>query len=266
MLSLSGRHCIITGGSRGIGLAIAHRFASEGASITLVGRDQTTLDNAVKELPIPLHQGTPPNHGACAFNVKDSSRWSDMVTFMRDAERKVDVLVNAAGISQNSFMFKTSLHQAKEIVDVNLMGTMYGCQLLLPTMMRQKSGKVNRMFDSFITNNKATPGCIINISSLLATHAGRGAAAYAASKAGVVSLTRALAWEAGRFGIRANVILPGYIETDMTKSMSDDDLKALIPMGRLGKVAEVADAAAFLAKNPYAHNTVLNLDGGLSAT
>ncbi|KAJ8128791.1 hypothetical protein O1611_g4843 [Lasiodiplodia mahajangana] len=164
------------------------------------------------------------------------------------------------------------MSEIDRILDVNLKGTILGCQSVLPRLMKQRSG------------------CIINVSSLLATHGGRGASVYAATKAGVISLTRSLAWEVGRFNIRANVIQPGYIQTDMTKGArvpnllfnsmpirlsfmihraamdKNADLAALIPMGRLGVVEEVADAALFLANNSYAHNCVLNIDGGLSAT
>ncbi|KAH8160492.1 hypothetical protein CIB48_g7767 [Xylaria polymorpha] len=161
---------------------------------------------------------------------------------------RFDILVNAAGVSHNSFLLKMPNANLEEILDVNLKGTILGCQAVIPKMMKQRDG------------------CIINVSSLLATHGGNGASVYAASKAGVLGLTRSLAWEVGRFNIRANVIQPGYIETDMTKHLNEKvDLAALIPMGRLGVVEEVAEAALFLATNSYAHNCVLNIDGGLSA-
>ncbi|KAM3079565.1 hypothetical protein ACMFMG_005980 [Clarireedia jacksonii] len=115
---------------------------------------------------------------------------------------------------------------------------------------------------------KQREGCIINISSLLGMKGGKGSAAYAASKAGVLGLTRALAAELGPAGIRVNAIVPGYIETDMTKAMEasarTEALNA-IPLCRFGDVEEIADAAVFLATNRYANNCVLNLDGGLSA-
>ncbi|KAI0125056.1 hypothetical protein BJ170DRAFT_485898 [Xylariales sp. AK1849] len=246
MRTLAGKHAIITGGSRGIGLAIARLFASEGASISLVGRDETTLQEALRSLPQETQSGQALEHDFHVFNVAQMNEWYAMHKKMK---RPVDILVNAAGITQNSFLFKTGAEAVSDIVKTNLMGTIWGCQSTSRKMMAQNSG------------------CIINVSSLLATHGGRGASVYAASKAGIVGLTRSLAWELGRFGVRINVLLPGYIQTDMTKSLDKEgELSALIPMGRLGLVEEVAHAAAFLAKNPYAHNTVLNLDGGLSAT
>ncbi|KAI2610718.1 NAD(P)-binding protein [Hypoxylon fragiforme] len=248
MPSLAGKHCVISGGSRGIGLAIARLFASEGAGCTLIGRDPHRLASAVGSLPpsttTTQHQQ---QHASSAFDVSSATGWEKLRADMKD--QKCDILINAAGITQNSFLFKTSDSSINEIIATNLTGTVWGCKTFIPKMMKQKEG------------------CIINISSLLATHGGKGASVYAASKAGVVGLTRSLAWEVGRFGIRANVLLPGYIQTDMTKEMDKNgELSASIPLGRQGLAEEVADAALFLARNSYAHNCVLNIDGGLSAT
>ncbi|RYP53178.1 hypothetical protein DL768_001771 [Monosporascus sp. mg162] len=216
--SLAGKRCVITGGSRGIGLAIAQLFAREGAACTLAARDAGALDRAVAGLtPTPAPSQTNP-HGAVAMDVANPDAWEILVTTVKN--EKTDILVNAAGVAQNSFLFRTSLADTRQIVNTNLMGTIFGCQAFVPKMIKQKEG-----------------------------------------------LTRSLAWEVGGFGIRANVLLPGYIETDMTTSMNDKgELSALIPMGRLGLAEEVADAALFLAKNTYAHNCVLNIDGGLSGT
>ncbi|KAK7755041.1 hypothetical protein SLS62_002856 [Diatrype stigma] len=249
---LIGKRCLITGGSRGIGLAIADLFAAHGASCTLVGRDQAALDRAVAGLksratpapapapgseegsspppPSPPPQSPSKLHSTIAMDVSNPGMWGDLASRMRN--EKVDVLVNAAGVTQGSLLYRTTTSDIRQVLDTNLLGTTLGCRALIPKMTKQRGG------------------CIINVASLLATHGGRGASVYAASKAGIVGLTRSLAWEVGRFGIRANVLLPGYIDTDMTK----------------GLVEEVADAALFLAENTYAHNCVLNIDGGLSGT
>ncbi|KAI1753793.1 hypothetical protein F4782DRAFT_68715 [Xylaria castorea] len=240
MLKLNGKRCVITGGSRGIGLAIAKLFAWKLANCTLVGRHEESLETAVNSLCLKPMQ----KHDWHTFDVSDPQGWEDLAQNWK--KHPVDILVNAAGISQNSFLLNTSKEEIDKVLDVNLKGTILGCQSVIPQMMQRKSG------------------CIINVSSLLATHGGRGASVYAASKAGVIGLTRSIAWEVGRFNIRANVIQPGYIKTDMTKDMKD--LTALIPLGRLGDADEVAEAALFLATNKYAHNCVLNIDGGLSAT
>ncbi|TRX92733.1 hypothetical protein FHL15_006407 [Xylaria flabelliformis] len=243
MLSIRGRRCVITGGSRGIGLAIAKLFAFKEANCTLIGRHEESLEKAVQSLcSKPLQ-----SHKWLAFDVSDPKGWEELM--QNKKSNPIDILVNAAGISQNSFLMNTPEAELDKILDVNLKGTILGCKSVILPMMKRKTG------------------CIINISSLLATHGGRGASVYAASKAGIIGLTRSLAWEVGRFNVRANVIQPGYIHTDMTKGMNKDgDLAALIPMGRLGEATEVAEAALFLATNKYAHNCVLNIDGGLSAT
>ncbi|KAI1480743.1 NAD(P)-binding protein [Daldinia eschscholtzii] len=244
MQSLAGKRCFITGGSRGIGLAIARLFAAQGAWCTLIGRDESTLTSAANSLE---RQGYLQSHYTAAFDVSIPNGWEKLVSDTK--LQACDILVNAAGISQNSLLFNTNKCDVNSVISTNLTGTIWGCKFIIPKMMKQKSG------------------CIINVASLLATHGGRGASVYAASKAGIVGLTRSLAWEVGRFGVRANVLLPGYIKTDMTKDMDKNgELSALIPLGRLGLVKEVADAALFLAQNPYAHNCVLNIDGGLSAT
>ncbi|KAI1106510.1 NAD(P)-binding protein [Jackrogersella minutella] len=242
MQSLAGKRCIITGGSRGIGLAIAQLFATEGASCKLIGRVPESLTSAVETL---VRKDDTQQHDMAALDVCEVLEWQRL--YERTCNENTDILVNAAGMPQNSFLFRAKPKHVDELVATNLMSTVWGCKIFIPKMMKQKSG------------------CIINVSSLMACHQGSGASIYAASKAGIIGLTRSLAWEVGRFGIRANVLLPGYIQTDMTKGMNDNgELSALIPMGRIGLVEEVADAALFLAKNTYAHNCVLNLDGGLS--
>ncbi|KAI1491952.1 hypothetical protein F5X96DRAFT_629117 [Biscogniauxia mediterranea] len=258
-LSLAGKHCIVTGGSRGIGLAIARAFAARGASCTLVGRDPATLAAAVRTLPSSSDTTTttnssnnaekPATHAARAFDVSDASAWDDMVADMKSRRTPIDILVNGAGLSQRSLLVRTPAAEVERVLAANLAGAVWGCRAVIPRMMHQRSG------------------CIINVSSLMAVQGGQGASVYAASKAGVVGLTRSLAWEVGRFGIRANVLLPGYIQTDMTNDMDrKGELSARIPLGRLGLADEIAHAAIFLAENPYAHNCVLNIDGGMSAT
>ncbi|KAI0133258.1 NAD(P)-binding protein [Hypoxylon sp. NC0597] len=243
-MSLAGKQCVITGGSRGIGLAIAQLFASNGAGCTLIGRNEENLITARESLE---RRAKLQEHRIDVFDVSIVGGWEKFIATTKT--ERLDILVNAAGISQSSFLFASTIPTINDIIATNLMGTIWGCRYVIPKMMKQRGG------------------CIINVSSLLATHGGRGASVYAASKAGVVSLTRSLAWEVGRFGIRANVLLPGYIQTDMTKDMNkNDELSSMIPMGRLGLAEEVAHAALFLAENPYAHNCVLNIDGGLSAT
>lgn len=165
-------------------------------------------------------------------------------------KEKVDILVNSAGITHYSPLFVTSTSLLEEVMRTNVMGTMMACRIVGKNMMALKGG------------------CIINVASLLGLKGGKGSAAYAASKAGVIGLSRALAAELGEKNIRVNVIVPGYIETDMTEAMTPDarsEALNAIPLKRFGQPSEIADAAVFLAANAYANNCVLNLDGGLSA-
>ncbi|CAK7562395.1 MAG: hypothetical protein SEPTF4163_000238 [Sporothrix epigloea] len=160
-------------------------------------------------------------------------------------------LINSAGVAHHSFLARMSPASIRDVLDINLYGTILGCRAALRAWAREP----------------IKHRCIINVSSLLAVQGGYGASAYAASKAGVVALTRSLVNEGRSRQIRANVILPGYIESDMTASINDTaraDLIDRIPLRRFGLTEEVADAALFLIKNKYANNCTLNLDGGLS--
>ncbi|KAF7561842.1 hypothetical protein G7046_g2291 [Stylonectria norvegica] len=158
----------------------------------------------------------------------------------------VDFLVNCAGISQTSFLKRTSEEELDDIVNTNLMATMLVC----------KHAKVR------------PHGCIINVSSLMATKGGYGATAYAASKAGVIGFTRALCQELGPRSIRVNALLPGWVASPMWDHLKPELKEAFLkdtPLNRVGSPEEVAEAAVFLASNAFANNCVLNLDGGLSA-
>ena len=173
---------------------------------------------------------------------------------------KIDILINSAGLSQTSLLVRTDTQDLSKILDTNLLGTMLATRALLKNKSMRWSSKD--------PNATAWKPVIINLTSLLAQRGGRGAVAYSTSKAGVIGLTHALAEELGPSGIRVNAIVPGYIETDMTKTLPKERYTQLIkkiPMGRFGSADEVADAASFLVKNQYASNCVINLDGGLSA-
>ncbi|KKK20913.1 hypothetical protein ARAM_004505 [Aspergillus rambellii] len=307
---LSGRTCMITGGSSGIGFAIAQRFLQEGAvRIILVGRSYARLVNAAILLgghapeSIPVIQSydntsdivatrTPEedqNQGQdltsnrfinpgtlidssdrVSLLVGDISEAASWSRELENAMKNVDILVNAAGISVSSVLPKTDPKDISQILRTNLEGSLLTSRALLRASIR------NRM------KNRSTPSpsdppprsskCIINISSLLALKGGTGAVPYAASKAGILGLTRSLTVEAASSlrdqPIRSNVIVPGYIETPMIADFSDREsskLKEDIPLRRFGQPQEVADAAVFLAQNEYANNCVINLDGGLSA-
>ncbi|KAI9836433.1 MAG: hypothetical protein M1819_001464 [Sarea resinae] len=258
--SLAGKKCLVTGASRGIGLAIATRFARESARCVLVGRDERSLKKAVESLDaITADKGGRTELGRHEVRVGDVgelSFWEAMGKEMKD----IDILINAAGQTHYSLLMSTPPAIIDQVIGTNLMGTIWSCRTFSRSMVRRKQGS------------------IINIASLLALQGGRGSAAYAASKAGILGLTRSLAAEVGPSGVRVNAIVPGYIETQMTEGYFFPPKQLLrmtstaragttdaIPLKRLGKAEEVADAAVFLATNAYANNCVVNLDGGLSA-
>ncbi|KAJ5894776.1 hypothetical protein N7495_006467 [Penicillium taxi] len=279
---LFGRKCMITGGTSGIGFAIAQRFLKEGASsIILVGRSIDRLEAAASQLrssvkSISNNDTESDNSDTDSSDAHASEKIrllvgdvSDVGPLMRELEKElasVDILVNAAGISHNNILAKSDVSDISKILRTNLEGAILTSRAFMRAIIRirvRHRGEAARHNPS---------KCIINVSSLLALKAGTGAVPYAASKAGLLGLTRSLTVEASaslrNVAIRSNAIVPGYIETPMISNFSDGEkerLKELIPLHRLGDPQEVADAAVFLAQNEYANNCVLNLDGGLSA-
>ncbi|MCJ1288087.1 hypothetical protein MMC26_007440 [Xylographa opegraphella] len=266
-MKLAGKHVIVTGASRGIGLAIARLFATHGVErMILVGRS-----DALNQASEAISQDTAIEVKIAIGDVKRRSFWMDIGYDMRN----VDILVNAAGVAHSSLLVTTKCQTAEHVIQTNLMGSIWGCQIIGKAMMRQ-------------CRKPSNTACIINVASLLGVKGGRGSTVYAASKAGVLGLTRSLAAELGPSNIRVNAIVPGYVETSMTEgrlnvpdvvrrkadlnhntAMTKEARSAAlqsIPQERFGTPDEIADAAMFLATNAYANNCVLNLDGGLSAT
>jgi NAD(P)-dependent dehydrogenase (short-subunit alcohol dehydrogenase family) len=269
------RHVLITGGSRGIGLSIARLFAQNAYRCTLIARSEPTLLTATASLaPLPSHLPVAPYtaittaHGHIAGDITAGSHfWSTNPSLpfgahlpKGDDASRIDVVVNCAGVTQSSLFVKTSDEDVERIVDTNLSALMRGTRFLL--RQRYIRGEVKQ--PDVGSEGRKSP-TIINVASLLGMSGGYGAVAYAASKAGVLGFTRALAAEYASHRVRVNAIVPGYVETDMTKDLNEESLKQRIPLGRFGTPEEIAQAALFLAENEYAHNCVLNLDGGLSA-
>jgi NAD(P)-dependent dehydrogenase (short-subunit alcohol dehydrogenase family) len=307
------RHALITGGSRGIGLAIAQLFAKNSYRCTLISRSESDLQAAVATLqPLPpmfsqydspsfqfLADKNPENtkhytHGYVAGSLtagltSAKQFWStsarsplrarlgkpDPSKGILDPSR-VDVLVNCAGVTQAKLFIMLDEAAIENIISTNLTSLMHGTKFLM---------RNNYLRNRIKEEGEGFSPVVINVSSLLGLQGGYGAVAYAASKAGVLGFTRALATEYAIHKVRVNAIVPGYVETDMTKGVyapstttankdksktqSTDlntlDLQKRIPLGRFGTPQEIAHAALFLTENEYAHNCVVNLDGGLSA-
>ncbi|KUL86717.1 hypothetical protein ZTR_03008 [Talaromyces verruculosus] len=282
---------MITGGSSGIGYAIAERFLAEGVSkVILVGRRREKLQDASRRLTESIlepasqtgdiatrapeedvREKTTSSDSKIEVLVGDIAVASEWMAELEKAMTNVDILINAAGTSNSNILPRTSPEHISNTLKTNLEGAIYTSRAMLKACMRARS-RAKSMKDH--TEKGQISKCIINISSLLALKGVTGTVTYAASKAGLLGLTRSLAVEAadvlrgGDVMLRCNAILPGYIETPMIQDFSEakvNELRAQIPLNRLGDPREVSDAAVFLATNEYANNCVINLDGGLSA-
>ncbi|WP_062003948.1 3-oxoacyl-[acyl-carrier-protein] reductase [Streptococcus cristatus] len=242
-MELKNKNVFITGSSRGIGLAIAHKFASAGANIVLNGRGQIS-DDVLAEFA-----GYPIKVVAISGNVSNSADAKRMIEEAIVALGSVDVLVNNAGITRDKIMIKMTEEDFEQVLKVNLTGAFNMTQAVLKPM------------------TKARQGAIINLSSVVGLTGNVGQANYAASKAGLIGFSKSVAREVAGRNIRVNVIAPGFIESDMTDGLSEkikEASLAQIPMKRFGNTEEVADVALFLAGQEYLTGQVIAIDGGLT--
>nr|AHE80140.1 17beta-hydroxysteroid dehydrogenase 8 [Azumapecten farreri] len=243
---LAGRLALVTGAGSGIGKAVCQVFAKEGATVAVVDLHADTANSTLETLPKGDHQ-------AFGADVSCSASVNDLIGQLKDKFSAVPtVTVNSAGITRDKLMLKMSEEDFDEVIGVNLKGTYL----------------VNQAVSRALVESKAKGGSIINISSISGKVGNVGQTNYAASKAGVVGLTKTVAKEMGRFGIRVNAILPGFIETPMTDKVPDHLIqmtKMLIPLSRLGKPEEIANACLFLASDhsSYVTGTTLEVAGGL---
>ncbi|KAH6606708.1 hypothetical protein Trco_005861 [Trichoderma cornu-damae] len=264
-LPFAGKHCAVVGATGVIGSSIAKAFAQQGAVISLLGRSAVDVRARLEPQLRPYSRPETDDTGAAAqkdipsahrFIRLDASNREEIKAVFNSralpephvstAVGPIDILVNCAGISQTTLLKRTPDEELSSIVDTNLLATMLVCK-----------------------HAKMRPnGCIINVSSVMATKGGLGATAYAASKAGVIGFTRALCLEMASRSIRVNALLPGWVNSSMWTDLKPEVRQAYLkgtPLNRVADPAEVADAALFLASNGFANNCILNLDGGLSA-
>lgn len=242
-MELKNKNVLITGSTRGIGLAIAHKFASLGANIILNGRGE------VSEEVLAEFAGYPVKVLAVIGDVSASADAKRMVEEATLALGSVDVLVNNAGITKDKLMLKLTEEDFEQVLKVNLTGAFNMTQAVLKPM------------------TKARQGAIINISSVVGLTGNIGQANYAASKAGLIGFSKSVAREVAARNIRVNVIAPGFIESDMTDGLPEkikEASLAQIPMKRFGHTAEVAEVAVFLASQEYVTGQVIAIDGGLT--
>ena len=243
--NLAGKIAIITGASRGIGKAIAIQLAACNAKVSLVARNQKSLD-VIKE--IILQRG-----GEAQSLIGDVSNFE---SFSRTVEqtlekwKKVDILINNAGITQDNIIMRMKETEWDSVIDVNLKGCFNGIKSVTRPMIKNKGGK------------------IINITSVIGQIGNPGQSNYAASKSGIIGLTKSMAKELGSRNITINAVAPGYIATEMTEKLDNDiksKLNSSIPLGRLGKPEDVANLVCFLVSDEatYITGQTFNVDGGM---
>ena len=240
---LKGKTAVVTGGSRGIGKAIACKLASMGADIAVIYAGNTEAAEAVcrkctEEYGVKA--------GAYQCDVADFAAVKETVARIRADFGTVHILINNAGITRGGLLAMMREEDYDAVLDTNLKGAF--------NMIRHCAGL-------FIRSRE---GCIINITSVAGIMGNAGQGNYSASKAGLIGLTKAAARELALKGIRCNAIAPGFIATDMTGDQTNNPLLGTIPLGRMGKAEDVAEAAAYLATAEYVTGEVLRVDGGIA--
>lgn len=244
-MSLNGKTALVTGASRGIGRAIALRFAEDGANVAVIYAGSADKAEAVVNEITALGV----NAKAYRCNVANSAAVNETVKAVTNDLGKIDILVNNAGITRDGLMLRMKDEDFDAVLDTNLKGAFNMIRACYSGFIRKKSGR------------------IINISSVSGIMGNAGQANYSASKAGVIGLTKSVARELASRGITCNAVAPGFIQTDMTENLGDNNpLLNSIPLGRMGKPEDIAAAVAFLASDSAAYITgeVLKVDGGLA--
>jgi 3-oxoacyl-[acyl-carrier protein] reductase len=241
-IDLTGRVALVTGSTRGIGRSIAETLQSSGARVAIVGRDQSRADAVAAEI------GAGAQGFAC--DIADTAQVTALVERVEQAFGAIDILVNNAGLTRDNILLRLKDDDWDAVINANLRGAFATIRAVTRGMMKRRWGR------------------IINISSIVGIIGNRGQANYAASKAGLIGLTKSVAKEFASRNILANAIAPGFIETDMTAAMTPEAREAMskqIPLERLGTAQDVANAVAFLASEQAAYITgqVLVVDGGL---
>lgn len=246
MQEMNGQIALVTGAGRGIGSAIAKSFAKEGATVIVnyAGNAQAAQDT----VDSILKNGGSAEKYQC--DVSDFAAVEEMIKYIVQKYEKIDILVNNAGITKDGLLLRMSEQDFKQVLAVNLGGTFHCIRHAAKYMIKQRSGR------------------IINLASVVGLTGNAGQANYAASKAGVIGLTKSAAKELASRQITVNAIAPGYIDTDMTAVLSDsvkESVQSSIPLKRMGTAQDIAQAAVFLAsdKASYITGQVLSVNGGM---
>jgi 3-oxoacyl-[acyl-carrier protein] reductase len=244
-MRMKDRVALVTGASQGIGEAIARQLASEGALVVCAARRVEKLEHLVAEIGGAGYRAT-----ALPMDVGDAGAIAEGVRRALETHGRIDILVNNAGVTEDNLILRMSRDAWDRVLATNLTAAFLLCQAVARPMVKSRYGR------------------IVNITSVVGLMGNAGQANYAASKAGLVGLTKSLARELGSRNVTVNAVAPGFIATAMTEKMTEEARQALfaqIPLGRLGTPEDVARAVAFLASEEAAYVTghVMNVSGGL---
>lgn len=238
-LSQQAKTAVVTGASRGIGKAIAMRLAQAGMNVAACARSENLITEYAHSRIMPVKA-----------DVSDPTQVNELVNRVVERFGRIDVVVNNAGITRDNLLMRMSDEDWEQVLQVNLTGTFYVCRAVIRQMLKQRSGR------------------IVNIASVVGVAGNPGQVNYSAAKAGIIGLTKSLAKEVASRQILVNAVAPGYIDTDMTRVMNEQQKQSivnLIPLGRIGRVDDVAELVYFLASdaNQYITGQVFHIDGGL---
>jgi len=241
-IDLSGKTALVTGSTRGIGKSVATALAESGARVAVVGRDLAKAQEVAAAI----------GHDATGFacDVSDTAAVATLIADVEKAFGGIDILVNNAGLTRDNLVMRLKDVDWDEVMNANLRGAFAAIRAVSRGMMKKRAGR------------------IINMASVVGLTGNKGQANYAASKAGLIALTKSVAKELGSRNILVNAIAPGFIETEMTAAMTPEaraGLTGLIPLERLGKTEDIAAAVVFLASDyaSYITGQVIVVDGGM---
>ena len=246
MIDLTGKSAVVTGGSRGIGRAIAVRLATQGADIAVSFRGNEEAARETAATIEALGRRALAHRG----DVTDSSAANALIAAALETFGRIDILVNSAGITSDDLLMRMTDQAWHDVLQTNLSGAFYATRAVLRPMLRARKGR------------------IVNISSVAGQAGNAGQANYSAAKAGLIGLTKATAREVASRGITCNAVAPGFVLTEMTQVMPEaiqEGIRSATPMGRFGTAEEIADVVAFLCSDEAAYVTgqVVGVDGGL---